>query len=192
MVDNQKVFMKTTAGLQPVDGPVGRCFTFITEGGERSFGINAGKMDHLDVAHIPEAIIKDSSALVITAYLVRGDRTPLQPGMCFSNEPMIVVPDRFGIRLEDHFHMTDAGPQWFTRPQHSLDDPFADVPAWRGSWTASPAVPTNNVAIDPIRCGSAMSPTSRSPARGATWRPSWTATAAVCSAGRWAPNGPRR
>ena len=47
--------------LQPVDGPVGRCFTFITEGGERSFGINAGKMDHLDVAHIPEAIIKESS-----------------------------------------------------------------------------------------------------------------------------------
>jgi Xaa-Pro dipeptidase len=43
---------------------------------------------------------------------------------------MIVVPGRFGVRLEDHFHMTDAGPEWFTRPQHSLDDPFADVPAW--------------------------------------------------------------
>jgi len=63
-------------------------------------------------------------------YLVKGDTTPLATGMCFSNEPMIVVPGRFGVRLEDHFHMTDAGPQWFTRPQHSLDDPFADVPAW--------------------------------------------------------------
>jgi Xaa-Pro dipeptidase len=63
-------------------------------------------------------------------YLVKGDSTPLATGMCFSNEPMIVVPGRFGVRLEDHFHMTDAGPQWFTRPQHSLDDPFADVPAW--------------------------------------------------------------
>jgi Xaa-Pro dipeptidase len=39
--------------------------------------------------------------------LVRGDQTILAPGMCFSNEPMIVVPGRFGIRLEDHFHMTD-------------------------------------------------------------------------------------
>ena len=63
-------------------------------------------------------------------YLVKGDRTPLATGMCFSNEPMIVVPGRFGVRLEDHFHMTDTGPKWFTQPQHSLDEPFADVAAW--------------------------------------------------------------
>ncbi len=63
-------------------------------------------------------------------YLVKGDTTPLATGMCFSNEPMIVVPGRFGVRLEDHFHMTDAGPEWFTQPQHSLDEPFADVAAW--------------------------------------------------------------
>jgi len=60
-------------------------------------------------------------------YLVRGDRTPLEIGMCFSNEPMIVVPGAFGIRLEDHFHITADGPMWFTRPQFSLDDPFGDV-----------------------------------------------------------------
>jgi Xaa-Pro dipeptidase len=58
------------------------------------------------------------------AYLVRGDRTPLAPGMCFSNEPMIVVPDRYGIRLEDHFHVTDTGAAWFTPPQPSIDRPF--------------------------------------------------------------------
>jgi Xaa-Pro dipeptidase len=58
------------------------------------------------------------------AYLVRGDRTPLTPGMCFSNEPMIVVPGRYGIRLEDHFHVTDDGAAWFTRPQPSIDRPF--------------------------------------------------------------------
>ncbi|MGA1799058.1 Xaa-Pro peptidase family protein [Sphingomonas sp. 4RDLI-65] len=58
------------------------------------------------------------------SYLVRGDRTPLAPGMCFSNEPMIVVPDRFGIRLEDHFHVTDTGAAWFTDPQPSIDRPF--------------------------------------------------------------------
>jgi len=55
------------------------------------------------------------------AYLVRGDRTPLDSGMCFSNEPMIVVPDRFGIRLEDHFYMTETGPRWFTPPQPAID-----------------------------------------------------------------------
>jgi len=58
------------------------------------------------------------------AYLVRGDRTPLAPGMCFSNEPMIVVPERFGIRLEDHFHVTDEGAAWFTDPSPSIDAPF--------------------------------------------------------------------
>lgn len=61
--------------------------------------------------------------------LVRGDRTLLDVGMCFSNEPMIVVPGRFGIRLEDHFHMTAAGPKWFTQPQPSLDEPFRGVGA---------------------------------------------------------------
>ena len=45
-------------------------------------------------------------------------------GMCFSNEPMLVIPDEFGVRLEDHFYMTDDGPRWFTQPSHSIDDPF--------------------------------------------------------------------
>lgn len=57
-------------------------------------------------------------------YLVGGDETPLAPGMCFSNEPMIVVPGEFGIRLEDHFYMSDSGPRWFTEPAKSIDDPF--------------------------------------------------------------------
>ncbi len=58
-------------------------------------------------------------------YLVRGNRTALAPGMCASNEPMIVVPDRFGVRLEDHFHVTDHGAQWFTPPSVAIDVPFA-------------------------------------------------------------------
>jgi Xaa-Pro dipeptidase len=57
-------------------------------------------------------------------YLVGGDKTPLAPGMCFSNEPMICVPGEFGIRHEDHFYMGETGPMWFTRPSHSIDDPF--------------------------------------------------------------------
>jgi len=57
-------------------------------------------------------------------YLVRGDTTRLAPGMCFSNEPMIVIPDRFGVRLEDHFHVTEDGAAWFTEPSPSIDAPF--------------------------------------------------------------------
>ena len=58
--------------------------------------------------------------------LVRGEDTPLASGMCFSNEPMLVIPGRYGVRLEDHFYMTEAGPVWFTEPSHSLDDPFGE------------------------------------------------------------------
>lgn len=58
------------------------------------------------------------------AYLVQGDKRLLARGMCFSNEPMIVVPERFGIRLEDHFHVTDEGACWFTPPATSFVDPF--------------------------------------------------------------------
>lgn len=62
--------------------------------------------------------------------LVRGDVTPLAPGMCFSNEPMIVIPGAFGVRLEDHFYMSESGPVWFTPPAASIDDPFASAPAF--------------------------------------------------------------
>jgi Xaa-Pro dipeptidase len=48
-------------------------------------------------------------------YIVRGNMLPLAEGMCFSNEPMIVVED-FGVRLEDHVYMAADGAHWFTRP----------------------------------------------------------------------------
>ncbi|WP_045760816.1 M24 family metallopeptidase [Xanthomonas albilineans] len=58
-------------------------------------------------------------------YLVRGNALELAPGMCCSNEPMIVVPGEFGVRLEDHFYVTDTGAQWFTSPSLAIDRPFA-------------------------------------------------------------------
>ncbi|MBL4942198.1 MAG: aminopeptidase P family protein [Colwellia sp.] len=58
-------------------------------------------------------------------YLVRGNQTPLATGMAFSNEPMLVIPGKFGVRLEDHFYMDEQGPVWFTQPSYSVDDPFA-------------------------------------------------------------------
>ena len=57
-------------------------------------------------------------------YLVGSDHTPLEVGMCFSNEPMICIPGEFGIRHEDHFYMTESGPKWFTQPAHSIGEPF--------------------------------------------------------------------
>ena len=58
------------------------------------------------------------------AYLVHGDTTPLAPGMCFSDEPGIYIPGKFGVRLEDCWHMTEAGPKFFSQPPPSIDQPF--------------------------------------------------------------------
>lgn len=55
--------------------------------------------------------------------LVRGETTRLAPGMCFSDEPGLYLPGRFGVRLEDCFHMTETGPRWFSEPPRSLDAP---------------------------------------------------------------------
>jgi Xaa-Pro dipeptidase len=56
-------------------------------------------------------------------FLVRSDTTPLEPGMCFSDEPGIYIPGEFGIRLEDCWYMTAAGPRLFTPLAASIDHP---------------------------------------------------------------------
>jgi Xaa-Pro dipeptidase len=56
--------------------------------------------------------------------LVHGEKTPLAAGMCFSDEPGIYIPGKFGVRLEDCFHMTEAGPKFFSTPPKSIDEPF--------------------------------------------------------------------
>jgi len=56
---------------------------------------------------------------------VRGNKTLLQPGMCFSDEPMIAIYGEFGIRLEDCLYITDGGAKFFTQPSPAIDQPFA-------------------------------------------------------------------
>lgn len=57
-------------------------------------------------------------------YLVHGDATPLQAGMCFSDEPGIYIPGEFGIRLEDCWYMSTTGAKPFTPLARSLEDPI--------------------------------------------------------------------
>jgi Xaa-Pro aminopeptidase len=42
-------------------------------------------------------------------YLVEGEQQPLVPGMCFSIEPGIYLPGRFGVRIEDIVTVTEDG-----------------------------------------------------------------------------------
>jgi Xaa-Pro dipeptidase len=56
---------------------------------------------------------------------VRGNATRLESGMCFSDEPMIVIYGEFGIRLEDCLYITETGAKFFSQPSPAIDKPFA-------------------------------------------------------------------
>ncbi|WP_030960418.1 M24 family metallopeptidase [Streptomyces sp. NRRL S-378] len=42
-------------------------------------------------------------------YMVEGEEQPLLPGMCFSVEPGVYLPGRFGVRIEDIVTVTEDG-----------------------------------------------------------------------------------
>ena len=56
---------------------------------------------------------------------VRGNTTPIAPGMCFSDEPMIAIYGEFGVRLEDCLYITEQGPRFFSPQSPAIDQPFA-------------------------------------------------------------------
>jgi Xaa-Pro dipeptidase len=55
---------------------------------------------------------------------VKGNKTPIQVGMCFSDEPMIAIPGEFGIRLEDDVYIAEDGANFFSKQSIAIDQPF--------------------------------------------------------------------
>ena len=53
-------------------------------------------------------------------YIVMGERQPLVPGMCFSIEPGVYLPARFGVRIEDIVVVTPDGGRRLNRTSHDL------------------------------------------------------------------------
>jgi Xaa-Pro aminopeptidase len=53
-------------------------------------------------------------------YLVLGEKQPLVPGMCFSIEPGIYLPGRFGVRIEDIVTVTPTGGRRLNNTSHDL------------------------------------------------------------------------
>jgi Xaa-Pro aminopeptidase len=56
--------------------------------------------------------------------LVKGNKTKIEPGMCFSNEPTIAIYGEFGVRLEDCMYITETGARMFTKQSPAIDQPF--------------------------------------------------------------------
>ncbi len=55
---------------------------------------------------------------------VRGNKTRIEPGMCFSDEPTIAIYGEFGVRLEDCLYITEDGGRMFTKQAPAIDQPF--------------------------------------------------------------------
>ncbi|MEN3358510.1 MAG: hypothetical protein V7637_2492 [Mycobacteriales bacterium] len=53
-------------------------------------------------------------------YLVAGEKQPLLAGMCFSIEPGIYLPGRFGVRIEDIVAVTPTGARRLNNTSHEL------------------------------------------------------------------------
>ncbi len=99
--------------LQPVPGPIGRCFTFVSADGDRSFGINPGLMNRISPDYIPDDLIRGASALVISAYFIReapGDslRASTMKAVNLAREAGVPVVLTLGTRF-----VIDADPQWW-------------------------------------------------------------------------------
>ena len=53
-------------------------------------------------------------------YMVEGETQPLVPGMCFSIEPGIYLPGRFGVRIEDIVTVTEDGGRRLNNTPHEM------------------------------------------------------------------------
>ncbi|WP_394392390.1 inosine/guanosine kinase [Shewanella woodyi] len=99
--------------LQPVEGPIGRCFTLISECGERTFAISKGSMDKLSPEFINKEVVQGASALVLTAYLMRasdGDQITQAAlkAIDYAKEADVPVVLTLGTRF-----LIESDPQWW-------------------------------------------------------------------------------
>jgi Xaa-Pro aminopeptidase len=93
-------------------------------------GIECQEVDRVPRAAISEAgygeyfIHRTGHGIGITTheppYMVEGETHLVQPGMCFSIEPGIYLPNRFGVRIEDIVTVTAEGGRRLNQTPHEM------------------------------------------------------------------------
>lgn len=63
--------------LKPVEGPMGRALCLLTPDHERSFAIGKGIMNELSPDFVPEEVIRKASILLMSAYSLRDEASPM-------------------------------------------------------------------------------------------------------------------
>jgi len=93
-------------------------------------GIECQEVDRVPRAVITEAgygeyfIHRTGHGIGLTTheppYMVEGETHIVQPGMCFSIEPGIYLPNRFGVRIEDIVTVTSDGGRRLNQTPHEM------------------------------------------------------------------------
>ena len=63
--------------LQPCPRPMGRALCFVAPDGERTFAISKGCMNDLSAEYIPAEVIEKAAALLVSAYTLRDENSPI-------------------------------------------------------------------------------------------------------------------
>lgn len=124
-----------TVCVGPPDREVRRVHDIVRKAQETAFdavrpGVACGEIDRVARNVITEAgygdrfIHRTGHGIGVTTheppYLTPGAEAPLEPGMCFSIEPGIYLPGRFGVRIEDIVTVTDRGARRVNNTDHAL------------------------------------------------------------------------
>lgn len=93
--------------------------------GVRAADIDARAREHIAQAGLGEYFIHRTGhgiglSLHEEPFIMAGNELVLEPGMAFSVEPGIYLPDEFGMRLEDIVLVTDSGCESLNRSSHEL------------------------------------------------------------------------
>lgn len=93
-------------------------------------GVTCGEIDRVARAVITDAgygewfIHRTGHGIGVTTheppYLTPGEPQPLRAGMCFSIEPGVYLPGRFGVRIEDIVTVTGTGARRLNNTDHAL------------------------------------------------------------------------
>jgi Xaa-Pro aminopeptidase len=115
---------RTVAYGEPSDPDAARIYALVSDAhwaarAAAKPGVSCEEVDHAARAVITEAgygpqfMHRTGHGIGLSGheppYIRSGDSTPLEPGMCFSVEPGIYLPGRFGVRIENIVTVTPDG-----------------------------------------------------------------------------------
>ena len=124
-----------TVSVGPPSAEVRRVHDIVRRAQQAAFeavrpGVPCAEIDRVarqiitDAGYGPQFIHRTGHGIGVTTheppYLVEGETQPLVPGMCFSIEPGIYLPGRFGVRIEDIVTVTENGGRRLNNTSHEL------------------------------------------------------------------------